>query len=101
MSMHLEKKLHLEEKLHFDPNQPCCGDPSIGDMFPDLLALEPNMINRGRIFSVTIMATGLGVQAREMTVDQAAWVACSRSPHFRSCYDLSLAKLALQQAIKG
>ncbi len=86
-----------KEKLHFDPKQKCCGVAAIGAMFPDLLKLDLNTINRGRVFSVHIRACGLGVQERSVLVDQTAWEKCVTSPHFRQCYDLSLARLALQQ----
>ena len=73
------------EKLHYDPKQKCCSDAAIGDMFPDLLKLDLNTFNRGRVFSVYIQAAGLGVQERSVLVqDQTG--SC-RDPQRRGLVD--------------
>ncbi len=40
-------------------------------------------------------------QHRVVTVGDRAWEECVKAPNFRACYDLSMAKLALQEAIAG
>lgn len=88
-----------KEVLHFDEHQACCSNPGVGDLFPDLLLLEKNVLNRGRVLGVYLAAIGLGVQERRVVEDPKAWKACIESPNFRSCYDLSVAKLHLQEAL--
>lgn len=87
------------EKLHYDPTVECEAGSIKGDLFPDFLSLENNVINRGRIFSVLVERTGMGVQHRWMGCDSAAWAKCAEKPCFRQCYDMSMAKLALAQAL--
>jgi hypothetical protein len=90
----------LKEVLHFDKHQACCSNPAMGDLFPDLLLLEKNVLNRGRVLGAYLAASGLGIQERRVVEDPQAWQACIESPNFRSCYDLSLAKLHLQEALR-
>ncbi len=89
----------MPEALHFDPTRPCCATLAAVDLFPDLLNLKTNQINRGRVASVIVESSGLGVRHSEVVVDEQAWDACVKAPHFRACYDLSMAKLALQGAL--
>jgi hypothetical protein len=85
--------------LHFDPARPCCETAAAADLFPNLLNLKTNQINRGRVASVVMQSEGIGVQRSELIVDSQAWEECVKTPHFRACYDLSMAKLALQGAL--
>ncbi len=87
------------EVLHYDPARPCCESPAAADFFPDLLRLEPNVENRGRVASIFIEHMGVGDQKLRLTTDDAAWNECVQHPNFRACYDLSMAKLALQHAM--
>ncbi|MDR3405532.1 MAG: hypothetical protein P4L99_23760 [Chthoniobacter sp.] len=87
------------EVLHYDPSHPACETPAAADLFPDLLHLSTNHRHRGRIATVLIESDGVGVQHREVTIDPVAWAECVKSPNFRACYDLSMAKLALQEAL--
>lgn len=87
------------EVLHYDPAQPCCDTPSRADFFPDLLRLDHNVENRGRVASIFIESLGIGTQSRRLTIDENAWSECVQHPNFRACYDLSMARLALQEAI--
>jgi len=89
------------EVLHYDPSRPCCETPASADLFPDLRHLANNGDNRGRVASIFMESIGLGIQGRHVTVDEAAWKECVKHPNFRACYDLSMAKLALQNAMLG
>lgn len=87
------------EKLHYNPAISCCSAEDTGDLFPDLLCLAPNCINRGRVFSIHLVSHGLGQSKRQLDVDHEAWDRCFSSPGFERSYRLSMAKLALQQAL--
>lgn len=86
------------ESLHYNPQDICCAHACLGELFPDLLRLKPNTLNKGRVFGIQIDSCGAGVQGRTVVVDPKAWKACSQSPGFENCLQLSLAKLAAQQA---
>ncbi|MEE9211901.1 MAG: hypothetical protein V3U29_04530 [Phycisphaeraceae bacterium] len=70
-----------------------------GTLLPDLLRLRLNKTAKGRAVSVHATSRGVGVQERDVRVDQTQWAQCTRCPHYRSCYDLSLAKLELARAL--
>lgn len=95
----MNTKPSLSEVLHFDPTRPCCETPAAADLFPDLLILKVNQSNRGRVASIVIESRGIGVQRSELSVDSETCEECVKAPHFRACYDLSMAKLALQEAL--
>ena len=87
------------EVLHYDPAHPCCESPAAADLFPDLLHLDHNVENRGRVASIFIESVGIGDQDRRLTIDEAAWNECVKHPNFRACYDLSMARLAMEKAL--
>jgi hypothetical protein len=93
-------KTTILESLHFDPKTECCSAPTQDDLFPSLLHLQPNAVNKGRVFSVHVVSEGLGVQQRKVAVDKDAWLRCSQSPHFDPCLKLAMARLALEAAIQ-
>lgn len=62
----------MPETLHFDPTRPRCATPE---------------------------SSGKGVRRSEVIVDNQSREECVKTPRFRSCYDLSMAKLALQGAL--
>jgi len=93
------KKQSSSETLHYDPTRPCCESPAAGDLFPDMTRLEDNKENRGRVASVILESVGIGRQRQQLTIDASAWSECVKHPNFRACYDLSMAKLALEQAM--
>ena len=70
-----------------------------GRIFPDLLNLRINRENRGKAFGAFVQSIGVGVQDRKVSVDSEAWEECTKCPDYRSCYDLSLGTLALQEAV--
>lgn len=94
-------KAAFNEKFHFDETSKCCGGECSGELFPDLLNLEINKLNRGRVFGVLVESCGVGIQNRKVVIDKQAWERCSQSPGFNRCLELSMAKLALQQALRG
>jgi hypothetical protein len=70
-----------------------------GRIFPDMLDLRINRENRGKVFGAFVQSVGVGVQNRRVSLDSAAWEECTKCADYRSCYDLSLGKLALQEAV--
>ncbi len=93
--------MNTTSKIDYQTNSGCCSDASTGDLFPDMLHLAKNRLNKGRVFGVLLESHGMGIQNRKIVVDKKAWEECAKSPNFRACYDLSIAKLALQQAQTG
>ena len=89
------------EVLQYQAAHPCCESAAAADLFPDLLNLEAHKENHGRVASIYIESVGVGIQDRQLTIDEAAWKDCVNHPNFRACYDLSMAKLSLQKAILG
>lgn len=88
------------EKLHFDPATPCCADQTKADLFPSFMNLQMNALNRGRLFSVYLETFGMGALSdRRIEVDSSALSECMKSPHYSRLLELSLAKLALEQAV--
>ncbi len=70
-----------------------------GGMFPDLARLEANQPLEGRAFTVAFASQGFGVQGWTVAVKPEGWQECVACPQYRDCYDLSMAKLALRQAL--
>ena len=77
------------------PDNPEC----YGAMFPDLDCLEYNRPCRGKAFTALVRSQGIGVQSRHLSVDEKEWAACRECRLYRSCYDLCMAKLALDDAL--
>ena len=77
-----------------------CKPDCYGNIFPDLRTFSYNRIARGKVFSVLVKSFGIGVQSRDLTIDTQAWEACQVCPQYRGCYDLSMAKLAMEEAIR-
>lgn len=93
------ERMNTTAKIDYETSSSCCSDACTGDLFPDMLHLERNQLNKGRVFGVLLESRGIGIQDRKIVVDKRAWEECLKSPNFRACYDLSMAKLALQQAL--
>lgn len=89
----------LHEVLHHDPARPCGESPGSADLFPDLMRLDRNVENRDRVASIYVESIGIGDQTHRLTTDGEAWSACLKHPNFRACYDLSMVRLAMQQAL--
>ena len=73
--------------------------PCYGAMFPDVASLEHNVPCRGRAFTAEVRSQGLGIQSRQLKIDREACAKCVACPDYRTCYDLGMAKLALQQLL--
>ena len=71
-----------------------------GNLFPDTLHVTNDRPQKGKVFSFTLhTAGGLYRAARETSVDMAEWDHCAQCPEFENCYKLSMAKLALENAV--
>lgn len=71
-----------------------------GAMFPDLSRLQYNTPCAGAVFFARLDSCGIGVQSSTVDADRKAWERCLDCDHFRSCYDLGMAKLALAHAVE-
>jgi len=76
------------EKLHYDADKECCSEPCLGDFFPDFLHLETNRLNKGRLFSVLLESSGIGIPRRAVILDIEALNECRHSLHFDLCLKL-------------
>ena len=70
-----------------------------GTMLPDLDCLEDNRALAGKAFEVLVESRGVGLAARRIEVRPDGWAVCVDCEHYRDCYDLSMAKLALATAL--
>ena len=75
--------------------------PCYGNLFPDPRQTRPNEIHAGKAFSFRLNSAGIGVQSTEVNVLPEEWEKCTGCWHYRSCYDLSMARLALAAAVGG
>jgi hypothetical protein len=80
--------------MSLNPHPECYGQ-----MFPDFENLVPNKPNDGFAFSVFIERLGIGTQRRLLEVKRAAWDKCVSCGDYRSCYDLGMAKVAMQRVL--
>jgi hypothetical protein len=71
-----------------------------GNLFPDTLHVSNDRPKKGKVFSYTLhTAGGLYRVGRETGVAMAEWDRCTECPEFENCYKLSMAKLALEDAV--
>ena len=70
-----------------------------GTLFPDLEHLRYNKPTDGKAFRVFVQRIGMGTQRRELELNQDQWEECTVCTDFQSCYQLSMAKLALHRAL--
>ena len=70
-----------------------------GGMVPDFEHLRYNRPTEGKAFRVFVESIGVGTQRRELTFKPDDWEGCVECPDCRTCYDLSMAKLALSAAL--
>ena len=71
-----------------------------GGMVPDFEHLRYNRPTEGKAFRVFVESVGMGTQRRELTFAPESWEACVECPDYQTCYDLSMAKLALSSALR-
>ena len=70
-----------------------------GKLFPVLDEVRVNETARGVAFSACVEGWGMGAKAKQTAVDADKFMECTRCPAYRTCYDLSMAKLALSTAV--
>jgi hypothetical protein len=71
-----------------------------GTMFPDVLHVENDRQQRGKVFSLLLeRAGGMYRCNREVAGDVEQWDECRKCPEFDNCYQFSTAKLLLASAI--
>lgn len=71
-----------------------------GTMFPDVLHVENDRPQRGKVFSILLERAGGMIRCnREVTADTEQWDDCRKCPEFQDCYQLCMAKLLLASAI--
>lgn len=66
-----------------------------GTMFPDFTRLRYKQKLESQAFSALIVSSGTGPQGRTWEIKREAWEKCVACPDYRTCYDLSLAKLLM------
>ena len=70
-----------------------------GEMFPDFTRLEKNRPLSSAAFTALVESHGVGVQGRNLEVKLEGWEKCVACPDYRTCYDLSLAKLLMKTVL--
>jgi len=78
-------------------NLPNCN----GSLFPDFTRLKHNQPLASQAFSTLVASHGIGVQSRKVDVKPEGWEKCVACPDYRTCYDLSLAKLLMNAVLAG
>ncbi len=70
-----------------------------GKMFPDFTRLKRKERLEGQAFTALLTGSGTGAQGRSLEVKREAWEKCVACPDYRTCYDLSLARLEMNNAL--
>lgn len=70
-----------------------------GKLFPRLTRLKRGEQQEGQAFSAVITGTGTGAQGRNLAVKTEARLKCSDCADYRSCYELSVAKMLMNQVL--
>ena len=70
-----------------------------GKMFPDFTRLKRRERLEGQAFSALVTGSGTGAQGRSLEVKREAWDKCVECPDYRTCYDLSLATLEMNEVL--
>ncbi len=76
-------------------NRPEC----YGRMFPDLTRLRRKEPVEGQAFTALVVGSGTGAEGRSLEVKLEKWEKCVACPDYRTCYDLSRAKLELSNVL--
>lgn len=72
-----------------------------GNIYPDLSQFRFGKELAGKVFRLKIDTLGPGHRDRHLETDLDQWQECLQCERFRDCYDLSTAKLAMQQAARA
>jgi hypothetical protein len=72
-----------------------------GTMFHSVLHFTENEPMKGKVFGLELDRRGLARSDRKITANLEEWDECLECPEFDHCYKFSMAKLALEAAIKS
>jgi hypothetical protein len=72
-----------------------------GRIFPDMSQFRFGKELAGEVFRVKIDTLGPGHRDQHLEADLSQWQVCQLCEEFRSCYDFSNARLAIQQAVSA
>lgn len=75
------------------------GRECYGNMFPDFTRLRRTEALEGQAFTARVVSSGTGAQGRNLAVKIEAWEKCAACLDYRTCYDLSLAKLEMNNVL--
>lgn len=70
-----------------------------GNMFPDFTRLKRFQKLEGRAFTAVVTGSGVGPSGRNLEVKREEWEHCVACPDYHTCYDLSLAKLEMNDVL--
>ena len=70
-----------------------------GNMFPDFTRLKYKNRLEGQAFAAMVSSSGTGAQGRNLEVKAEGWEECLACLDYRTCYDLSLAKLHMNNIL--
>jgi hypothetical protein len=70
-----------------------------GTMLPDFRRLEKHLALRSPAFTALVESQGIGMQRRKLEVDPGSWEKCVACADYRTCYDLSQAKLLMNAVL--
>jgi hypothetical protein len=68
-------------------------------MFPDFTLLKRKEALEGQAFTALVVSSVTGAQGRALEVKREAWGRCVECPDYRTCYDLSVAKLLMNHVL--
>ena len=68
-------------------------------MFPDFTRLKRRERLEGWALTALVTGSGTGARGRSLEVKAEAWERCVACPDYRTCYDLSLAKLEMNDVL--
>lgn len=71
-----------------------------GKMFPEISELLlTNHTASGKVFQARLSSIGPFQREPVLEMQAGAWEDCQQCPQYRSCYDLSMARMTLEQTI--
>jgi len=70
-----------------------------GKMFPDFTRLKRKERLEGQAFTALVTGSGTGAQGRSLEVKREAWEKWVACPDYGTCYNLSLARLEMNEAL--
>ncbi len=70
-----------------------------GKMFPDFTRLKHNEALEGQAFTALVADSGAGPQGRSLRLKREAWEKCVACNDYRTCYELSVAQLLMNEVL--